>query len=62
MEEKETLSRVREEVLKSSQEGHITCAAALAIARALGVEPRVVGRICDELHIRVRSCSLGLFD
>ena len=56
----ETLSRVRDEVLKSSQEGHITCAAALAIARARS--PRVVGQVCDELQISVRSCSLGLFD
>ena len=40
----ETLSRVRDEVLKSSQEGHITCAAALAIARALSIDPRVVGQ------------------
>ncbi|HNW84845.1 MAG TPA: hypothetical protein PLO19_04175 [Candidatus Cryosericum sp.] len=58
----DTLSQVRDEVLKSSQEGHITCAAALAIARTLNVDPRVVGRICDDLHIRVRSCSLGLFE
>ncbi|HOV49913.1 MAG TPA: hypothetical protein PLZ61_01060 [Candidatus Cryosericum sp.] len=58
----ETLSRVRDEVLKSSQERHITCAAALAIARALSIDPRVVGQVCDELQISVRSCSLGLFD
>ena len=56
------LSQVRDEVLRSSHEGHITCTAALAIARTLNVDPRVVGRVCDELHIRVQSCSLGLFD
>ena len=53
---------VREELLKAATDGFVDCGKALAIARKLNVEPRVVGKACDLLHIRVRSCSLGLFD
>jgi hypothetical protein len=53
---------VRDELLKAVTDGFIDCGEALAIARKLNINPGVVGKACNLLHIRVRSCSLGLFD
>ena len=53
---------VRDELLRAATDGFIDCGKALAVARKLNIDPIVVGKACDLLHIRVRSCSLGLFD
>jgi hypothetical protein len=53
---------VRDELLKAAVDGFIDCGKALAIARKLNVDPKVIGNACNLLHIKVRSCSLGLFD
>jgi len=53
---------VRDELLKAATDGFIDCGKALAIAHKLNIDPGVVGKACNLLHIRVRSCSLGLFD
>ena len=53
---------IRDELLKAAVDGFIDCGKALAIARKLNVDPKVVGSACNLLHIKVRSCSLGLFD
>jgi hypothetical protein len=53
---------VRDELLKAATDGFIDCGRALAIARKLNIDPKVVGSACNLLHIKVRSCSLGLFD
>jgi hypothetical protein len=53
---------VRNELLKAAADGFIDCGKALAIALKLNIDPEVVGKACNLLHIRVRSCSLGLFD
>lgn len=53
---------VRDELLRAATNGFIDCGKALAIARKLNIDPSIVGKACDLLHIRVRSCSLGLFD
>jgi hypothetical protein len=49
-------------VLKAAADGTIECGKALAISRRLGVDPKTIGRACNLLHIKVRSCSLGLFE
>jgi len=53
---------IKDELLKAAVDGFIDCGRALAIARKLDVDPKVVGAACNLLHIKVRSCSLGLFD
>jgi len=58
----EVAQEVRDELLKAATDGFIDCGKAIAIARKLNIDPRVVGKACDLLHIRVRSCSLGLFE
>jgi pimeloyl-CoA synthetase len=52
---------VQDELLKAAMEGFIDCGDALAIARKLNVDPKIVGEACNQLGIRIRSCLLGLF-
>ena len=60
--EKEKLA---EEILnKSFKDGEKTklpCAAAFLIAKQYGVNPSVIGSICNELNIRIARCQLGCF-
>lgn len=39
----------------------LTCAEALSLAAELGVEPRQIGRTCNQENIRLGSCQLGCF-
>ena len=39
----------------------LTCAQALGLASELGVEPKQIGRICNQEKIRLGSCQLGCF-
>jgi LAO/AO transport system kinase len=51
-----------EEVLKkSSVEGRITCSDARKIAEGLGVPYKEVGKIANELKIKIKDCELGCF-
>jgi hypothetical protein len=58
----EVAQEVRNELLKAATDGFIDCGKAIAIARKLNIDPKIVGKVCNLLHIRVRSCLLGLFD
>lgn len=42
-------------------EGQLACAAAFRVAEALGVEPLAVGRVANEIGVRLSRCQLGLF-
>ena len=42
--------------------GWIACSTALQIAEKLGVKSTAVGKLLDELDIRVRACQLGCFE
>lgn len=59
--EENALQRVYERLQKETTNGTITCMQALALARELQVDPKVVGRACNMLQIQVHCCSLGLF-
>ncbi len=52
---------VRDELLKTATDGFIDCGNALALARKLNVDPKIIGEACNLLGIRIRSCLLGLF-
>jgi len=42
--------------------GMITCTLARELAARLGVSPGVIGRLLDQLQIKVRACELGCFE
>ncbi|HKM39835.1 MAG TPA: hypothetical protein VJ036_06155 [bacterium] len=56
-----TKELIQREVKKLAPEGQLACAQAFALAKQLGVKPRVIGQAADDLKIRIVSCQLGLF-
>lgn len=61
-ESKIEINPVLENAIKSrAQESRITCAAAMKIAKETGVEFPAVGRMLDQMEIRLIECQLGLF-
>lgn len=42
--------------------GWIACATAFEAAARLGITPRQLGPLLDELDIRIRACQLGCFE
>ena len=39
----------------------LACATAFEVAERFQVPPRVIGRICNENDIKIKSCQLGCF-
>jgi hypothetical protein len=53
--------RIRAAVSEKAKEGRLSCAAAFAVAKQLGVAPSSVGRTVDLMDYRLTHCQLGLF-
>ena len=54
-------TEVRQALGKLARDGQARCRSLLELAERLGVAPGVVGRLCDEMKIRIRGCQLGCF-
>jgi hypothetical protein len=52
---------VADRIRAAALDGRLPCAAGFSIARGLGVAAGEVGRVADELGIRVSRCQLGCF-
>jgi len=48
-------------VRSAAKNNRILCSGALAIAKSLGIPSREVGRIANELNIKISKCQLGCF-
>ena len=57
----EQYSMLTERLVAAAPENRITCSGAIAIAKAVGVPSREIGRIADKLNIRISKCQLGCF-
>jgi hypothetical protein len=55
------VEELRQAVLERLEDGKLSCPAAFAIARRLGVEPLAVGQAADLADVRISRCQLGLF-
>jgi len=44
-----------------NEEGKLTCANAFKIAHKLKIEPKVVGKMADDMGVRITDCDLGQF-
>ncbi|RLA86173.1 MAG: hypothetical protein DRG31_01005 [Deltaproteobacteria bacterium] len=53
--------RAKELIRVRSKEGKIACPVALRIAQETGLPSREIGRLLDEMGIKVIECQLGLF-
>jgi LAO/AO transport system kinase len=57
----EQYSLLTERLRAAAPENRITCSGAIAIAKAIGVPSKEIGRIADKLNIRISKCQLGCF-
>lgn len=53
--------QIKTRLLDMAREGKVSCRTALGIAEELGVSPIEVGRMANELQIKISSCQLGCF-
>jgi len=56
-----TKNQLRESIINSAEEGHISCARAFTIAEESSASPQDTGIMINELGIRIYRCQLGLF-
>lgn len=53
--------KLTERILEEATEGRLSCPQALAIAADLACDPVHLGRLCDELKVKLHGCQLGCF-
>ena len=54
-------AQLREIIMQRQSDGRISCRAAMAIAAETGVQNATIGRLLNELEIKIHSCQLGCF-
>ena len=52
-------AKVRELIMKKQSNKRISCEAACEVADEAGVSRMVVGRLLDEMEVKIHSCQLG---
>lgn len=56
-----TEEQLRQAVRSKAVEGRVTCKVLLETAAETGAPPAEIGRMCNELGIKIRECQLGCF-
>ncbi|MFB3890568.1 MAG: hypothetical protein ACE15C_00950 [Phycisphaerae bacterium] len=56
-----TDEQLRRAIRGLSVNGKVPCKALLDLAARASVSPGRIGRLCDEMGIRIRGCQLGCF-
>ena len=59
--EKELKEKIEAEIKKRLKDGTLECEVAQQIAEDLGVENKVVGKLANQLDIKLKNCQLGCF-
>lgn len=57
MNQEELKSKIR----AAAPEGKISCAAAMGLAKELGLSRQEMGELLNELRIKIAQCQLGCF-
>jgi len=52
---------IRNRIREASRDGRVECRVLLDMARETGADPAELGRLCNEMRIRIRRCQLGCF-
>jgi len=55
------VEEIKDAVLKAAVDGKLSCTSARQLAEELGVSNSEIGRIADELKIKIFGCELGCF-
>ncbi|MCA1961856.1 MAG: hypothetical protein LDL33_13815 [Desulfomonile sp.] len=53
--------KIRELIMKKQTNSRISCKAAFEVADEAGVSRMAVGRLLNEMKIKIHSCQLGCF-
>lgn len=61
MTDDEIRARIETGLHERSEDGNVTCAQALALAKEVEVPPAAVGAAADDLGLKIRDCQLGCF-
>ena len=59
--EKEQRDRIEKALREVIKDNRLLCHDALDLAKRLDVESRLVGKVADELDIKICGCQLGCF-
>jgi hypothetical protein len=54
--------RLEETILKKSKAGKLPCAMCFKIAEDFGISKREMGKILNEIKVKIRECQLGCFE
>jgi LAO/AO transport system kinase len=57
MEKEQVVAKIK----SATKDGRISCSEALGIARDMGVSPKEVGDLLNDMKIKIHSCQLGCF-
>lgn len=57
----EQIEQIKARLREVGREGRVSCAAAEAVAAEFGISRLEVGRLIDELELKIFSCQLGCF-
>ncbi len=52
---------IRELVMKKQSDKRISCETAMEVAEEAGVPPSNIGRLLNDMGIKIHSCQLGCF-
>lgn len=53
--------QIKELIMKKQSDQRISCKSALDVAEEAGVPRMKIGRLLDEMGIKIHSCQLGCF-
>jgi hypothetical protein len=53
--------KLKETIQRKAKDGKIPCALCFKIAEDFGISKREIGKILNEMEIRISECQLGCF-
>ena len=56
-----TEPELRQAIQDQAVQGKVSCKAMLGLATRTGTPPGRIGKLCDEMEIRIVGCQLGCF-
>ena len=56
-----TEEALREAIRRLAADGKVPCKSLLDLVQKSGASPKTIGRLCDEMNLRICACQLGCF-
>lgn len=54
--------KLEEAILEKAKDGKIPCAVCFKIAEELGISKKEMGKILNEISVKISQCQLGCFE